>query len=161
MKKTILLFNPRPDPNLKELYIPLALLCISRLLDRKGYHIKIVSGSLFNKPFEVLKDYAKTSYIFGVSSMTGYQIIGGLRASELVKKINKNIKIVWGGWHASVYPKQTLMNRYIDIVVKGPGERAFLAIVKRIEENKDLSGIPGVYWKNEGKIMVNTKRRLD
>lgn len=159
---TVLLFNPRPNPDLEPVDIPLSLLCISRLLDKDDYKIKIVSENLYENHFDVIKEHASQSIVFGVSSMTGYQIIEGLEASRIVKEANPDIKVVWGGWHPSIYPEQTLENQYIDIVVKGQGERAFYDIVKNIENNKKgFEGISGVHWKEEGKIQSNPDRDLE
>ncbi len=157
----ILLYNPRPNFNLKPIDLPLSLLCISRFLDKEGYKIKIVSENLYDKHFEVLEAEAKNSAVFGVSSMTGYQIYDGLKASEIVKKANPEIKIVWGGWHPSLYPRQTLENPYIDIVVRGQGERAFYEIAKRIEEGNNFEGILGVHWKEAEGFYSNPDRTLE
>ncbi len=161
MKYKILLYNPRPNPDLKPVDVPLSLLCISRMLAKENYPIKIVSENLYDKHFEVLQKEAKKSLIFGVSAMTGYQILDGIKATKIVKKANKKIKIVWGGWHASLYPTQVLENSHIDIVVKGPGEKSFYEIVKRIEKNKNFKGIPGVFWKEKGLIFSNPDRILE
>ena len=99
--------------------------------------------------------------ILGVSSMTGYQIYDGLKASRIAKEANKDIKIVWGGWHPSLYPQQVLENPYIDIVVKGQGEKAFYDVVKRTEKRAPYENILGVHWKDNGKIYSNQDRILE
>lgn len=161
MGKTILLYNPRPNPDLKPLDLPLSLLCISRYLDKDGYDIKIVSENLYDNHFDVIRETARDSMIFGVSSMTGYQIYDGLKASKIAKEVNKNIKVIWGGWHPSIYPSQVLENPHIDIVIKGQGEKALYDVVKRIEEGKIYDGILGVNWKVNGKVYTNSDRILE
>lgn len=159
--KKIILYNPRPNPDLRPVDLPLSLLCISRFLDQDGYDIQIISENLYDDHFEVIKQSAKDAILFGVSSMTGFQIHNGLKASQLVKKVNKNIKVVWGGWHPSLYPQQVLENFYIDIVIKGQGERAIYEVVKRIEAEKNFEGILGVHWKENGEIYSNPDRTLE
>ncbi|RKZ43076.1 MAG: hypothetical protein DRR00_30385 [Candidatus Parabeggiatoa sp. nov. 3] len=161
MKKTILLYYPRTNPDLKPVYTPLSLLCVAKFLDKAGYPIKIVSENLYDDHFGVLKESAQESLIFGVSAMTGYQIYDGLKATQLVKQANENITVVWGGWHPSIYPVQTLENPYIDVVVRGQGERALFDIVQRIETGKTFEGILGVHWKETGKIFSNPDRFLE
>ncbi|MFZ3064449.1 MAG: radical SAM protein [Nitrospirota bacterium] len=161
MKEKILLYNPRPNPHLRPVDLPLSLLCISRFLDKEGYNIKIVSENLYDDHFDVMREAAKESMILGVSSMTGYQIYDGLRASRIAKEANKDIKVVWGGWHPSLYPQQVLENSYIDIVVKGQGERAFYDVVKRTEKGAPYENILGVHWKDNGTIYSNQDRILE
>lgn len=158
--KQVILYNPRPNPHLKPIDIPLSLLCISRYLDKDGYAIKIVSENLYEQHFDVIKEEAAKSIILGVSSMTGYQIYDGIIASRIAKEVNENLKVIWGGWHPSLYPSQVLENPYIDIVVKGQGETALYDIVKRIEEGKNYEGILGVHWKENGRIFSNPDRPL-
>ncbi|HBQ20785.1 MAG: hypothetical protein A2Z91_03945 [Deltaproteobacteria bacterium GWA2_38_16] len=158
----ILLYNPNPNPHLKAIDLPLSLLCISRFIDQENYDIQIVSENLYNNPFDVIRENAKKSIVFGVSSMTGHQIYDGLKATKIAKEANPNIKVIWGGWHPSIYPTQTLENPYIDIVVKGQGERALYDIIKRIEKKEEnFDGINGVYWKENGQIQPNADRPLE
>jgi radical SAM superfamily enzyme YgiQ (UPF0313 family) len=146
---------------LKPIDTPLSLLCIARFLDKAGYPIKIVSENLYDDYLEVLKESAQESLLFGVSAMTGYQINDGLKVTQLVKKANRKITVIWGGWHPSIYPAQTLDNPYIDVVVRGQGERALFDIVQRIEVNNTFEGILGVHWKENGKLFSNPDRFIE
>jgi anaerobic magnesium-protoporphyrin IX monomethyl ester cyclase len=59
---------------------------------------------------------------------------------DLVSKLkvfNPNIKVILGGHHVSALPETILINKQIDYVVVGEGEKAFLDIL----ENKVDSGI--------------------
>ena len=160
-RHNITLFNPRPNRDLRPVDLPLSLLCVSRFLDEEGYECKIVSENLFENHFQVLKESAKNSLVLGISAMTGYQIYEGIEASKAVKEVNPDIKVIWGGWHASLYPSQVLENEYIDIVVRGQGERSLYEVVKCLEEGKGLAGISGVSWKDEGGIHDNPDRSLE
>jgi radical SAM superfamily enzyme YgiQ (UPF0313 family) len=158
--KKIILYNPRPNPHLKPVDIPLSLLCVSRFLDKDGYPIQIISENLYDNHFDVIAREAKEAVVFGVSSMTGYQIYNGIKASKIAKEVNRDIKVIWGGWHPSLYPRQALENPYIDIVVKGQGEIALYELVKRIESGKNYEGVAGVHWKTDGSIFSNNDRQL-
>jgi len=161
MNPTILLYNPRPNPHLKPVDLPLSLLCVSRFLDRDGYPVKIVSENLYENHLDVLRETAKEALVFGVSSMTGYQIEDGLQASRIAKEANPKIKIIWGGWHPSLFPTQVLENPSIDMVIRGQGERALYEVVKRLEHGKSFDGIPGLHWRKNGKVVPNPDRSLE
>lgn len=139
----------------------MALLAISRILDKEGYQIKIISRFLSENPErEILKE-AKDALCFGVSAMVGFQIYDGLKMTRLVKEKYPNLPIVWGGWHPSILPEQTLKNKYVDIVVKGQGDRTFPELVHALEEGKNLKEILGIAYKEKGKTIVNKGRPLE
>ncbi|HIN88833.1 MAG TPA: B12-binding domain-containing radical SAM protein [Nitrospinaceae bacterium] len=155
---TILLYNPNPEKDRPSLDVPLSLLAASKYLDKAGYKIKIIKDNLYENHLDVLREAAKNSPIMGVSAMTGYQIHDGLEACKIAKEANKDIKFIWGGYHPTIYPVQTLENPYVDIVVKGKGEMAFYELIERIVEGESLEGLEGVYWKENGKVFSNPDR---
>lgn len=159
--KKIILYNPRPNPNLRPVDLPLSLLCVSRFLDKDGYDIQIVSENLYENHLDVIREASKEGAVFGVSAMTGHQIYDGLKATKIAREANREINVIWGGWHASLYPEQVLEHPLIDIVVKGQGERALYEVVKRIEEGRNYEGISGVHWKEGARIFSNPDRFLE
>ncbi|HEY6976381.1 MAG TPA: radical SAM protein, partial [Chitinophagaceae bacterium] len=68
--------------------------------------------------------------------------------------------VVWGGWHPSLFPAETLAEKSIDIVVRGQGEISFTELLERITCNKSLFGLQGVCYKENGTVILNTERHL-
>lgn len=62
----------------------------------------------------------------GLSVMTGSQIQSAINIS---KKLSKRIPIVWGGMHPTILPVETIQNEFIDFVIVGEGENAFLQLL--------------------------------
>lgn len=118
----IVLYNPKPNFDLKSKDISLALLFISKMLAIENYEIKIFSD--FDDR-EAMIAQCSDAICFGITSMTGYQIKDGLYIASLIKRFYPKVPIVWGGWHASLLPEQTLENDNVDIVVRGQGEKTF------------------------------------
>jgi len=157
-KGKIILFYPKPDKENSNMHLPLPVLSIASDLLNSGYRVEIVDE---RKDFEYRKhlpEKLKGAILFGVSAMTGYQIKGGLEASRFVKAINKKIPVVWGGWHVSILPEESLESPYIDIGVIGPGEGALQQICEKISGSSDFSGIPGIVYKNNGEIINNIRK---
>ena len=48
-----------------------------------------------------------------------------------VKRLYPDMPVVLGGWHPSLLPDQTLAAEYVDVVVIGQGEDAFLDVVRQ------------------------------
>jgi radical SAM superfamily enzyme YgiQ (UPF0313 family) len=108
----------------------------------------------------VLKE-SKDALCVGITAMTGYQITDGLRVAKLIKQKNPETPIVWGGWHSSLLPKQTLESPLVDIVVKGQGERTFAELVDALSGSKSLSRIKGLAYKKDGEIFENEDRSVE
>ena len=141
MTKKIILYFPSPLPYERNWHgVPLALLAISRFLAQENYTIKIYSHFQKNHLKKILSE-GKDSVCFGISAMTGFQIYDGLKVATAFKKKHPNIPIVWGGWHPSILPLQTIKDPNVDIVVKGQGDVTFTELVHALHKKKSLKSI--------------------
>ncbi|GMR05152.1 MAG: hypothetical protein BMS9Abin23_1094 [Thermodesulfobacteriota bacterium] len=162
MKKKVVLFHPNPFSATRPYYgAPLGLLAISRVLATEGYEIKIIHP-VTHKNFkeEVVRECAD-AICLGISSMTGYQISEGRDVAREVKKNYPDLPIVWGGWHPSILPAETAKDEYVDIVVKGQGERTFTELVHCLEKGGEIKGIRGIAYKENGQVINNTEAPIE
>lgn len=161
-RKKIVLFNPSPLSGYRlDVHLPLALLAISRTLDKEGYDIHVVSACLYKDPIKEILENCGDAICFGITSMTGNHILDGLRVAQLVRQRYPKLSIVWGGWHPTLEPEQTLQSPFVDIVVRGLGERTFAELVHALEEGKPLESLLGISYKNCKKIVHNPERPLE
>lgn len=138
--------------------LPMSVLSVAAPLVKGGYDVKIIDQRVEKKWKELLMDEArKKPLVFGVSALTGKQILNGLEVSRLVKE-NSDIPIVWGGVHASLLPYQTLESEFIDFVVIGEGEETFLELVNSLKTRSSFSDIDGIGYKRKGEIVINSSR---
>ena len=79
--------------------------------------------------------------------------------AERFKSSSDGIPLVLGGIHATVAPEECLTVG--DIVVRGEGEHTFLELVQYIEQNKDLTGIPGICLRKGDRMLLNPPRPLE
>lgn len=158
MKNAVILFYPKTEKENVNKNIPLAILKVGSQLKGAGYDV-ITIDERFEENYENrLKKALDNAICFGVSVMTGYQIGGGLNASRFVKRIDKNISVIWGGWHPSILPEETLTNENIDIVVRGQGEQTMEEAVDVIKDKRNLKDIGGIGYKENGKVILNKCR---
>jgi radical SAM superfamily enzyme YgiQ (UPF0313 family) len=68
--------------------------------------------------------------------------------------------VVWGGWHPSLFPAETLDEPSVDITVQGQGEATFVELVERLAEDKPLDGVQGIAFRGDGEPVVNAPRPL-
>ena len=139
---------------------PLGLLAVAALLDREGYVIRIVSKTLYDNTEEKILEGCRDAVCFGITSLTGYQIIDGIKMAKKVRQEYPNLPIVWGGWHPTMEPDQTGRSPYVDIIVRGQGEVTFTDLVHALEEGKPLDNIAGISFRKDGEIIHNPDRPL-
>jgi radical SAM superfamily enzyme YgiQ (UPF0313 family) len=60
-----------------------------------------------------------------------------------VKSARPDLSVVWGGWHPSLFPVETLVESGVDATVQGQGELTFAEVLERLAEGAGLSNIPG------------------
>lgn len=158
----IVLFNPAPrrgwQPQ-RRVELPLNLLYPATPLVNAGYRVKIIDQ--FSDPHwkEKLDEaLSERPICFGVSSMTGPQILRGLEASKILKSRYPDVPVVWGGIHPSLLPEQTLDNPYVDIVVIGEGETTLLELVKTLENKSPLGQVDGIAYKDNNGYNITEPR---
>ena len=169
-KNTIVLFNPMPVKHPVEIRnkmttslqvplinVPLSLLAIARMV-KNDHTIKIINAVVDTDYRELILNVCENALCFGVSSMTCYQIRDGLDISKAVKERYPFLPVIWGGYHPTTQPEQTLNNPNIDIVVRGQGELTFKEIVEKLDHNLPLTDISGISYKEEDRIITNPER---
>jgi radical SAM superfamily enzyme YgiQ (UPF0313 family) len=158
----ILLFHPSPRSGWqaqRRVELPLNLLCLATGLVRQGYEVRIIDGfGSSNWKSELIEALKEKPLCFGVTSMTGPQILHALAGCRLVREAHPDVPIVWGGIHPTLLPEQTLENPLVDIIVSGEGEAAFEELVKALEAGAPLSEVRGLWFKEDGKARFTGTR---
>ena len=144
---------------------PLGLCYIANMLERNDFNVKIIDrNALMTKHSancfivdEITKDEIKRFKpdIVGITSTTAtfFDVKNNLLNS--IRSIDKNIKIVLGGPHASALPEE-ILSKYsdIDIICRGEGEITLLEIAK----GTALKDIQGLSYRDGSGICSNRDR---
>ncbi len=136
-KHRIVLYNPRAP-----FYtMPLGLVAIASALDRSRFDVTIVDGRLERDPMARVLEATDGALCLGIGVLTGIPIADALAVTEAVQAGRPGCRIVWGGWHPSLFPSETLAEAGVDAVIVGQGERAFAEIVEAFAAGEQVSGI--------------------
>lgn len=153
----VVLYFPRPFSDTRPWHgTPLALLAVSGLLVSEGFDVHIIADFLFKDHIAEIVRQCQDSICLGLTCMTGFQIYDALRIADAVRISRPDLLIVWGGWHPSILPEETMRDSRVDIVVRGQGERKFAEVVHRLREHASLDGIAGVTYKLRDGSVVST-----
>lgn len=161
--KKVLLINPAFNIA-KEKYdtsVSVGLLCLGSYLVQEGVETIIIDGARQENYREKIANVLAQIDCVGLSVMTS-QIASALEISKMVKDFDKNIKVVWGGFHPTFFADQVANHDLVDVAVLYEGEATMLELVKFFRHNgeiKDLKNIKGIaYLGDDGKV-VKTGRR--
>ena len=141
--------------------LPISLLTAAKLL-RPEFEVELIDQRLHREDWkEKLREAIRDNVVFfGTTAMLGPQIKHSLEASQYLKSLDKELPVVWGGPFASVLSKQALAEDSIDIIVAGDGEITTLELARALRDGKNLEGIEGLIFKENGEITRNNPRPL-
>lgn len=145
-----------------ESYPPLGVAYIASFLEKEGHKIKILDMTPLNMKIKEIPEEIKLfkPELIGISSLTP-SIKKAEEIASLIKKNDKNIKIIFGGVHSSSRIEDMIKNKDIDFVVFGEGEITFLELIKFLEKGKNIfEKIDGLAFKKNDKITINKRRKL-
>lgn len=139
---------------------PLSLLSIAAPLIQENYQVKIIDARVDGDFLQDVLSEGRDAVCLGVSVLTGHQIKEALLVSHEVKRRLPMLPVVWGGYHPTLLPEQTIADPSVDIVVKGQGEITFKMLVEALSGGKSLRGINGLLFKEDGEVVTNPDRRF-
>lgn len=136
----------------------MALLALAGPLKAAGYEPVLIYEGIEDDLESRIAEACEGVICLGVSAMTGNQLKGAIEYSKLVKELYPELPVVWGGYHPTLLPEQTLAEDYVDIVVRGQGEVTFVELLKRLEAGGGPGGVAGVSYKDGGRQVANPSR---
>ena len=95
---------------------------------------------------------AFSTYIWNVEMIS--------RLSNLIKKVDSNIEILYGGPEVSFDSRTFLKENVGDYVIEGEGEKTYRDFVLYKLGQLELEKVRGLHYKNNGEVNSNEKRPL-
>ena len=133
-------------------YPPIGLMYIaSYVMKNSNCEVKIIDSNAEKLSHDGVKGIIEREKpdIVGIYFTTFY-LHDGIMVARAAKALSKDIIVIAGGPHISLYSKETISIPEIDIAVEGEGEAVTLSIIKAIQKNRlspELKNIPGVILK--------------
>ena len=114
-----------------------------------------------------IKTNLTTDYIKKVESFKPHLIIYSVvedcyrQALVLMEEIKHcEIPHIVGGVFPTAAPEICINNELINLIGIGEGEKIIVDVAEAVRQNKSLDGIPGIWYKDEGKIIKNQRGPL-
>lgn len=154
MRHHTILFNPRSAQSKHR--IPNSILQVGASIEGK-YSYTFIDGNLEKDPWKKIEQQLSTGKVtvFGCTVMPGPQLTEAIPFSRRIRELYPGVRIVWGGYFASNQYQAVLQSGFVDVVINGPGDRAFPLLLEALEKDLPLSGIDNLIFR-EGDRLVKT-----
>lgn len=154
--KNILLINPAWNIQVRSIWAKVAscypsigLALIAALLEKNGATVRIMDLQAEPGRFNSLGSLQEPDFV-GITTTT----VLAKRSYDISKHIRKlwpGVRIVFGGVHPTLVPREVLESSAADYVIRGEGERSMLKLVAGLEP-QDIPGLAvlrqGEYWEH-------------
>jgi radical SAM superfamily enzyme YgiQ (UPF0313 family) len=135
---------------------PISIINLSGFIRDHGFDVVVLDTHVEGDYREKLREIIKAEpLIIGFSVILGKFTKNAISLTKLVKDLNKDIPIVWGGKITHLAKNILLDSLDIDFLVIGDGEIPFLNLLNCLREGKDYRDIPGIGFKDNGKAVLN------
>ena len=143
---------------------PIGIYYLGAVLMENNYEVEILNWHAINKTAEKIEELlvAKKPDVIGFSILHANRW-GGIEIAQVAKKLNPQVKAIFGGIGASLLWEHLLRHfSEIDFVVIGEGEYTFLNLIKWIEEGDEEfpQNIRGIAFRENGKVVKTEKADL-
>src|SRR5262245_30265439 len=103
--------------------IPIGLLLLGAVAERKGHRVKVLDIGLERDPVATLRDALAREPldIAGLSCMS-VEFLGGVETAELLRSLSPRTHIIFGGQHPTILPEAVMKKDCIDSICIGEGE---------------------------------------
>ncbi len=83
------------------------------------------------------------------------------RVAQIARSVNPEIKIVYGGVQATLFPEEQLAHPFVDVVVLGEGELPFQQLLDAWSRGISIHEVGSIAFKDESdKIVTNSRLQL-
>ncbi|WP_158944202.1 B12-binding domain-containing radical SAM protein [Granulicella sp. S190] len=156
--KVVLFYPPYDGPPLGA---PLCLLALAASLREANFDVVMIDAAIEPNYLTRVECESVDALCVGISVLTGPMIRGAVEVATMAKSHTPWLPIIFGGWHPSLLPDETLSESFVDMVVRGQGERTLVEVAQALAGKKPLNNIAGLSWKNQGKRIHNGDRKVE
>lgn len=159
----ILLINPSDPAVYGKMTSPehphMGLAYIAAVIEKAGHKVALLDMHAENMSHNELNQICELQKpaLVGITATTPIIHI----ALEIAKEVKSSFstKIVLGGVHPTLMPKECLANDQIDFVIKGEGERTILELLEHLEKGTVPEEVEGLLYKDAKGNLIENKDR--
>jgi len=132
---------------------PLGLLYIAKMAELQGHSVEIIDYGAEKFEEIALQRAINSSDAIGMTIFSERKDLENSTVlAKKIKQFSPDIPLILGGPHCFLFPEQALRDHNADIAVSSEGEFIIGPITEALEGKRSLSSIPGLTFKQNGKI---------
>lgn len=138
---------------------PLGMLWIVAYLEQNSFSVEMIDCQIDDRNIEDCIRHERPKIVgIGGTSHTRYE---AFKYAKLAKNFDPEIKVIYGGSHATFTANDTLENvPEIDFIVRGEGEISCLEICNAVIKGKgDIESVNGISYRDSNGSVVNNPER--
>ncbi len=124
----VILFYPAYDG--PPLGAPLCLLALASTLRQANFEVVVIDAAIDPDYRTHIMCESVDALCLGISVLTGPMIRGAVEIATAIKSDHPWLPIIFGGWHPTLLPDETLSEPFVDIVVRGQGEVTLVEVCR-------------------------------
>ncbi len=139
---------------------PIGMLSIADYLDRNGYNVivdnigeRMVASESFDAKEHIRNLSAR---VYGIDLHWCVHSQGAIEIAGLCKKLHPDALVVLGGLTSTVFHKEIIRKfEFVDAVIRGEAEKPFLLLMKALDKDKKLEGVPNLTFRDGGREIAS------
>jgi len=142
---------------------PLGLAYLAANLEFHNYPVRILDCTALDINLEEIPRELKRDHydLIGLTILTP-MYSKAKKVIQLIKEVCPQAKIIVGGAHPTILPKETLEEiKAIDYVCIGEGEHTIVELAQALEKKEDISQIHGLAFRKNEQIILTQERKLE
>lgn len=135
---------------------PLGLLYLaSSIIKNSDHKVTVIDSEVENLGYPELKKRIEEIKpdLVGIQALT-FSLIDALKTARLIKDYSKNLPVVFGGPHVTIFPRESLMMDAVDYIVMGEGEISFKNLIDKMGHKEELKKIKGIGFKDKNELVI-------
>jgi anaerobic magnesium-protoporphyrin IX monomethyl ester cyclase len=156
--KIVLFYPPYDGPPLGA---PVCLLALASTLRDAGFAPVIIDAAIEPDYRNRVAHEVEDALCLGISALTGPMLRGAVEVAKATKRQRPGMPVIFGGWHPTLLPDETLSEPYVDIVVRGQGEVTMRELAIALSNKASLKDIEGISWKIDVLRTHNPDRKVE
>jgi anaerobic magnesium-protoporphyrin IX monomethyl ester cyclase len=147
-------FHLAPDIRGPNAFLPpLGLLYLAKMVEQQGHSVEIIDYNAEKFDESTLERATRSSDAIGMTILSQQkEFKNSIMLAKKIKQFSPDIPLILGGPHCFLFPEQALRDHNADICVRSEGEFIIGPITEALEGKRPLSSIPGLTFKQNGKI---------
>ncbi len=120
-------------------------------------NLKKIKGGIWEEVRKVIAEHAPS--VVGISAKS-QTFASACNVARIVKEINNQAVVIFGGPHPSMMGGKVFDCPEIDICVRGEGEMTIVELLDVIVRQKEPRAVKGIVYRCNGEIVANQPREL-